>query len=315
MKSKLLTIISVPLAIILQTLTLVPYLHGQSPETRTEPPVARSSELILAGKLFCSLKRPVIVYFPGEVTALEVHPGQKVTAGEVLTRYRLSPEAVLQINRRLNPPQIKDLEVKLRDVERQLTGVTEKFQGIEKLARQNLASPQSLRQAEREKQILSQQRAALQEQLAQERQQAQGDLVVLQKQAGTAIQGGHVPREVALKAPIDGYVIWVNPLLREGAELKPNEIACLVGVMNPLVLRAQAHEIEAMQIAVGDVAEVYLEALPNRKFEAKVNQIHWTPATLTVEQPSYYEVEFQVPNPDLVMKEGLKARIVIPKSQ
>ena len=82
-----------------------------------------------------------------------------------------------------------------------------------------------------------------------------------------------------------------------------------------MVVRAQAFEIEALQIKVGDPAEVTLDSLPGRKFQAEVSRISWSSITTGADQPAYYEVELRVPNPDLALKEGLKARIVIRKSK
>jgi len=70
-----------------------------------------------------------------------------------------------------------------------------------------------------------------------------------------------------------------------------------------------------MKIKVGDRAEVTLASLPGRKFPAVVSRISWSPITSKIDQPSYYEVELKVPNPDLSLREGLKVRIVIHKSK
>ena len=88
-----------------------------------------------------------------------------------------------------------------------------------------------------------------------------------------------------------------------------------VGVMNPMILRAQAFEIEALQVRIGQPAEVTLDALPGKKFQAKVSRISWSAITTGPDQPAYYEVELEVPNPDLDLLEGLKARIVLRKSK
>ena len=103
--------------------------------------------------------------------------------------------------------------------------------------------------------------------------------------------------------------------MREGAELPPLPAAFQVGVMDPMLLRAQAFEIEALQVKIGQAAEVTLDALPGRKFQAKVSRISWSSITTGPDQPAYYEVELKVPNPDLDLKEGLKARIVLRKSE
>ena len=285
------------------------------------PPAAASSgeaDIIINGKLSCSLKRRVDLPFKGTITSLRVYSGQRVEAGQILATYHLAPESVLAIQKRLSPPQISEIETKLADVDRGLVPLKNKQRELTQLAQKKLAPAQSLTQTNREVEYGQKQRATLQESLQENRQLAQQDREILSHLLGTSLKSGKVPREVALKSPISGYVIWVNPEIRVDAELPPLPAAFQVGVMDPMLVRGQAFEIEALQIKVGDRAEVTLDSLPGRKFQAEVNRISWSPIAIgntTVDQPAYYEVELKVPNHDLALKEGLKARIVLHKSK
>jgi len=289
---------------------------GKKPATqRTPPPSSGESEIIFNGKLFCSLKRRIELPFKGVITSLRVHSGQQVKAGDVLATYRLAPEALMAIQQRLSPPQLADLEMKLAAVQRSMVPLTSKQRELTQLVQKKLAPADSLAQTNQQLQFLGAEKATLQERLKKERQLAQQDQEVLSNLAGISMKPGQVPREVSLKTPISGHVIWVNPEMREGAELPPMPAALQVGVMNPMVLRAQAFEIEALQVKIGQTAEVTLDALPGRKFQAKVSRVSWSSITTGQDQPAYYEVELKVPNPDLDLKEGLKARIVLRKSE
>jgi multidrug efflux pump subunit AcrA (membrane-fusion protein) len=281
----------------------------------TPTPSSGEAEIIFNGKLFCSLKRRVDLPFKGIITSMRVHSGQRVETGEILATYKLAPESILAIQQRLSPPQISDMESKLAEVNRGLVPLRNKQRELSQLVQKKLAPPQSLTQASRELEFMEKQKATLQGRLQNDRQLAQQDREVLSNLLGSPLKSHQVPREVALKAPINGYVIWVNPEVRDGAELPPMPAAFQVGVMDPMVVRAQAFEIEALQIKVGDHAEVTLDSLPGRKFQAEVSRISWSSITTSAEQPAYYEVELKVPNPDLALKDGLKARIVIRKSK
>jgi hypothetical protein len=103
----------------------------------------------------------------------------------------------------------------------------------------------------------------------------------------------------------------MHPDLRPGAVIKGGTPVIMVGVMDPMLLRALVHEIEALKLKVGDEAVITMESLPDRKFTARVSRLPWAPTAISLEQPTYYEVEFQVPNPNLVLKEGLKATLEI----
>lgn len=272
---------------------------------------ARALDLTFTGKLMCSLKRPVILPFPGEILSLEVSPGQQVKNGEVLARYRLNPEALQGLHRRLSPPQLMDLQIKLAEVEKGLTTLRGKEKALRELARQNLAAPQTLAQLEQDIKALARQQAALQERLGQERQFSREDQALLRQQLGVPLPSGRVPEEGALLAPLDGYVVWMHPDLRPGVELKGGTPVIMVGVMDPMLLKARVYEIEALKLKMGDPAEITIESLPGRQFQARVSRLPWAPTVLSLEHPTYYEVEFQVPNPDLVLKEGLKATLVV----
>lgn len=283
-------------------------------EPAPAPPPPAEAETIITGKVFCSLKRRVDLPFKGIITSLRVRVGQKVEAGEILATYRLSPEALLSIRQRLSPPQISESEVRLAEIEKNLVPLQTRQREVTQLATQKLTSPQSVTQANREVQLLTQERTATKERLQRDRQIAQQDLTVLRKDLGEAIKAGKIPDEATLKAPIGGYVVRISPDFQEGAEMDPTTGVLLVGVMDSMVVQAQAFEIEALQIQVGDTAEVTLESLPGKKFEGRVSRVAWSSLTPGLDQPSYYEVELKVPNPDLILKEGLKARIVFRKS-
>jgi multidrug efflux pump subunit AcrA (membrane-fusion protein) len=279
------------------------------------PPASGESEIIFNGKLFCSLKRRIDLPFKGVITSLRAHAGQPVRAGAILATYRLAPESVMAIQQRLSPPQLADMETKLAEVQRSMVPLNSKKRELTQLTQKNLAPAESLTQVNKELDFLGKEKASLQEKLKGDRQLAQTDREVLSDLLGTPLKSSQVPREVSLKSPIDGYVIWVNPEMREGAELTPMPAAFQVGVMDPMLLRAQAFEIEALQVKIGQPAEVTLDALPGKKFKGTVSRVSWSSITTSPEQPAYYEVELKVANPDLDLKEGLKARIVLHKSE
>jgi multidrug efflux pump subunit AcrA (membrane-fusion protein) len=273
--------------------------------------IAQAQEVAFIGKFSCTVKRGVILPFQGIITSLQVQAGQKVKAGEVLARYHLTPEAAMQLRRRLSPPQVKDLEAKLAEVDRALNQAAAKRREIEQLADKQLASKQALAQAEKEWTFLSRQRQATQAHLRQEQQLATDDLQILKESMGDSLNSAQLLKEKTIKSPIDGYVLFVYPDLREGAELGGNTVVFQVGVMDPLVVKAQVHEMESLRVKVGDLAEIQPESLPGRKFEARVSRLSWLPMKAGLEQPTYYEAEFEVPNPDLTLKDGMKVRIVL----
>jgi len=271
--------------------------------------LAQGAEINFTGKLVCSLKRPVVLPMAADIVALNVQPGQKVREGEVLGRYELLPESVQNLRRRLLPSQITELRARMAEIDKNLTLLREKENSLTELSRQNLAPTQSLKQLEQEIQALGKQRSLLQGALGQAEKSIAEEEALARKQLGVPFKSGHIPKEGTLVAPIDGYVVWMHPDLRRGAQLGGGTPVMMIGVMDPMLLRAQVHEIEALKLKVGDEADITLESIPGRKFTARVSRIPWAPPALSLEAPTYYDVEFKVANPDLALKEGLKATI------
>jgi len=238
-KSSLLRLLGAVVAFVCLVLApaLIPAEEKGAPSP--EPGPALGSDIVFTGKFFCSLKRPVPMPFKGTVTSLQVKSGQRVEAGEVLARYRLSPEATLQVQQRLTPAKIKELEMKQAEVERTLVSLEAKQRELHQLAQQNLAPPLTKTQTDKEVQQLVKQKRAVQENLTQEQQLALEDQAFLKSQLGSLPKSGQVPREATLIAPVSGYIIWVHPDLREGAELDPTKAVFQIGVMDPMVVRAQ----------------------------------------------------------------------------
>jgi hypothetical protein len=166
---------------------------------------------------------------------------------------------------------------------------------------------------EREIQVAEKQRALLLQKLRFERDAYREDLEILRDAMGGSLKPIESSEPVRILAPIDGQVIWSAPEFREDAELPPGTQAFMIGVMDPMLMRAQVHELEAVKIAVGDLADVTFDSIPNRVFEARVLRVSWAPLTPAVEQPTYYSLELSVANPDLDLREGLKGQVSLHK--
>lgn len=314
-RTRLAIILRCALSLILLTLAAGPPCLGAKGPAQAAPSPSPKAEIFFSGKFFCSLKRQVVMPFKGVITSVKIKPGQRVAPGEVLARYRLAEEAVLQVRQRLFPSQVKELEIRLVEIEKDLDSLKSKQRELTQLTQQKLAATESKTQIDREVLLLTKERSAVQERLGQARQVAQDDLAWLKKQLGDGVKSGQIPPEAALLAPIGGHVIWILPGLQENAEMEAGTAVFQVGVMDPMLVRAQAFEIEALELSQGDVAEVSLESQPERKFHGVLRRLSWAPLASGLEQPSYYEMELAVPNPDLFLKEGLKARIVFRKSR
>jgi len=304
-------------------------LAAEKPSGKDQP-VSRDAEILLIGKFFCSIKRRVPMPFKGVITSVQVRAGQVVEKGEVLAAYDLSPEDRLKINQFLASPKLKDSETKLSEVQKKLEDLEtqKKRQVLLLLAQQQLAqqqsapkqavqqqlvSPLSLLQTDQEVKQLGKEKVTLLETVKHEKQLAQEELDLLRLQLGISLNRGQLAAEARLRAPISGYVVWIHPDLHVNAELDPAKSVLQIGVMDPMLIRSRVFESEAMQLTPGDEAEVAVPSIPGRKFKAQVSRVAWSIAGVTMDEPSYYDIEFRVANPDLVLKEGLKCTIIMRK--
>jgi multidrug efflux pump subunit AcrA (membrane-fusion protein) len=281
---------------------------------RPAMPATADSEFVMQGKLFCSLKRHVAMPFRGSILSMPVHSGQTVKKGDILATYRLVREDMMLLRRRISPLRTNELEVQLAELETRLASLKNRETELDQLSGHQMASEAALKQVTQELQLGQRQKALFQERLRLEKQVIKEELGLVGNLLGTPIQHDTVPEIVSLASPIDGVVVGIHPELREGAEIGPVSPAFMIGVMNPMIMRAQVHEIETIKLSLGDRAEISLESLPGRKFNAGVSRISLTPLTPALEQPSYYEIELTVPNPDHALKDGLKGQILFDRS-
>jgi len=275
-----------------------------------EVPAREPGELQIIGKLSCSLKRVVLLPYGAEISGLAVTPGQPVQTGQELARYRLTPEAVQALRRRLMPPRLPELEAQLAQVEKDLRAAEARRRTTQSLAAEQLASRQGLAEAENAVLSLRRSRSALAHGLNEERRLLQEERRLLARQLGVALPAAGIPREGRLLAPISGHVLWLHPDLRVGAELKGGEPVLHLGVLDPMLLRARVHERDFPSLSPGMEARVAVETLPQRTFTARLSRLPWS-SPAGVEEPAYFEAEFLLPNPDLVLKEGLKATLLL----
>jgi multidrug resistance efflux pump len=276
---------------------------------QTKGPV---QDVQIQGKVQCSLKRQVVMPFKGVITSLDVQPGQAVKKGDVLARYTISAEVVQQLRKQLSAPHIHEIEATLSNAGKNLVSLEAKQSELQNLATENMASAQSLEEVEKEIQFSRHEIAAGRERLKIERDLQKDFEVYLKGELGGSLKPVSNPSQPAcLIAPITGNVVSIQSGLRDGLELGPGAPTFLIGVIDPMVMHAQVHETDMLKVATGDKAEVTLESVPNRTFEATVSRLSLTPLALGLEQPSYYDMELTVPNSDHLIKEGFKGQVVL----
>lgn len=277
------------------------------------PPRAtfRSSDVKFVGKLYSPLKVSVFLPYTALITHTSAKIGQKVKRGDVLATYEIPLDTRMEQRTNLALTSIKELEYRLSVNSRELDKLTAKRKELEVMTRRNMASKQSLALTSKEMEAVRKERGSLLEQLSLAKELHADRVELAEDRFGKGAGSGKLPKDGIIKAPCDGYVLWEHPSLHVGVVLSKETQMFQVGAVDPMIIRAQVHEIEAYKLQLGDKATVTFDSIPGKTFTATVSQIPWAPIPSPLQQPSYYEIELTLANPGLEFREGLKAQVTI----
>lgn len=271
----------------------------------------RPSEINFSGKLYSPVKLSVFLPYNAKILTLTGQIGQKVKRGDVLAAYEIPLETRMDEKTKLSPANIKDLEHKQAMADKEIDRLAAKSRELEAMSQRNMASQQAIAMNNKEIEVFRKEKVAIAEQLSLARELLGDRVELAEDHFGKGAGVGKVPKDGIIKAPTDGFVMWMNPELRAGVKLAKEAELFQVGSLNPMIIRAQVHEIEAQKLKEGLPATVTFDSIPGKKFTAAVSRIPWAPMPAALQQPSYYEIELTIPNPDAELKEGLKGQITI----
>ena len=119
-----------------------------------------------------------------------------------------------------------------------------------------------------------------------------------------------------VKAPVDGTVLSRN--LEVGEMVVPGGVTVVIGQLEEVYLTVYVPEDKYGQIQLGQLVTITADSFPGESFDGQVIRIadeaEFTPRNVqTVEGrlATVYAVEILVPNPDLRLKPGMPADVVI----
>lgn len=270
---------------------------------------AAESTTILTGKVVTTVSRGVPMPFNAIVEKVLVKPGDPVEEGTPLMRYKLQEEAERALQRELtNGAGTESQRGQVLDLERELTNVTAERNKTKQLVASGLGSRQALARLEATVTSIKNRIELLRSTIRKVESNFQARLKEIEKYYGQPLhEGTALPETLLLTSPIRGYVLAIAPELNPGQLIGAGAPAVQVGQLNPVLVQIPVYEAEINTIHVGDTAEIEIPSLDNRKFKGIVSEISWISNDMNVANPSYYNVEVTVPNPDLILKPGFKA--------
>lgn len=277
---------------------------------------AEDVDSILTGKVVATVIRAIPVPFNAVIEEILVKPGDAVSIGSPLMRYRLQDEAERLLQREMtNGPGTEQLKGQVLDFERELTNLTAERNKTRQLVSSGLGSRQALARQEENLKAIQNRIALLRSTITKTEHNFASRLKELESYFGRPIKEGEtLPETLVLTSPIDGYVLSVASAMNPGQLISAGSSPIQVGQLNPVLIQIPVYEAEINNIQIGDVAEVEIPSLGKKSFKGIVNEISWISTDMDVANPSYYTVEVTVPNPDLILKPGFKAIVRFPNS-
>jgi biotin carboxyl carrier protein len=270
-------------------------------------------DIIFQGKLYSSRKQQVSTAGAGTIDAIHVDVGASVKEEQPLVNVELLETTYKGFLNDVSTEPLIDIETRLAEIDAQILEARRTLQEVEVLAENDFAAPASVSEQRIKLDILLRKRESVQRNHDNMKAAIEDRVENLREVLGEEVDFDQVPRTVDVEAPFDGHVLRLNPDIHVGQTVPDSFSIAMVGVLDPMVIRAHLFELEASRLQPGEQCYFTLGSYPDRKFPAEVKYIALTPISPGLDQPSYYEVELSAPNPDLLLREGFKVEVVVKK--
>ena len=273
-----------------------------------QPAVAEEDDAGHVGKLFCPVEYSIPLEYAGTIEEVLVAPGDKVRAGQVLARYRLKDETVLNILAYLDLQRtIRSTEIDIDRTEREALAVKEGYEAARRLSAAQMGSAERLNRLKKTLDLLQRQKKLLAQGMEADKKALAVRREVVKRKLGKAVEDMDVPGYGELISPLAGEVLFVNPFLRKGMILDGLPAAVTVGQTNPMEVRTRVFESDIPGLRIGGKAKVNVLSLDNRVYDGVITSIDRRPEDTAVDRPSYYGVRVEIPNADGKLRAGFKA--------
>ena len=275
---------------------------------------AQGQENVLKGKLLYSMHSTVLAPMSGKLVGFEHACGQQVEKDQVLGWVELEKDEWRDMKYRLtkmrdiieNQPGRRKLELKKEQLEKQRE--TEQA-----LIDKGFSTPDAVADLDMEIRLAAVALDEFDESIRQERADYTFELTNLKEKFKVSVNPARLPRKAPIEAEAGGYIVTVYSPERFGETVDAGTSLMTVSQVDPMIVQAQVFERDVVDLAVGDTARIRVDALGGKEFEAVLKRISWTPLRQSFDNPSYYEIELEVENPGLEMKEGFEVQVVFNK--
>ncbi len=245
------------------------------------------------------------------ILQVPVKVGQHVAEDDVLVVYEMPLENIIQEKEALSRAKLDDLDRALAFVNYQLNWLEQHQEDLEKNAELQAVAPQTVRANTQEIEALLKQRAYLTDEYELAKSSYENALVIAQSKYGKDVSVRNFPKKGIIRSPSEGYVLWENASLVPGMTFTKQAHLIAIGRLDPIIIRASVHEIAVQKLKLGDPATVSFHSLPGQTFTTTISKINYVAQPAMMQQPSFYEIELTLANPDLRIKEGMRCDVTV----
>lgn len=272
------------------------------------PPAAAAEEDAgHTGKIFSPVLYSVSLEYAGTIEEVLVAPGDKVQAGQVLARYRLKDDTVLNILTYLELQQtILNTQIEIARVEKEALTVREDYETARRLSAAHMGSAERLNRLRKTLDLLQRQKNLHAQGMEINKKTLQARRAIVKRKLGKAVEDTDIPEYGELISPLAGEVVYVHPSLRKGMILDSLASAVTVARTNPMEVRTRVFEAEIPGLRIGGKAKVKVLSLDSRTYDGVITSIDRSPEDTAVDRPSYYGVRIEIPNDDGKLRAGFK---------
>ncbi|MYL81763.1 HlyD family secretion protein [Desulfovibrio aerotolerans] len=245
------------------------------------------------------------------ILATDLKVGQHVVDGQPLVTYELPLETLISEKQSLSRAQLNALERAMALVQHQLAWQQSRQTDLENMVSNQSVAPRTVRTNAMDIDALLLQRDYLAQEIELAQQRYENAQLIAHSKYGKDRDLKNLPREGTIRAPSDGYILWFNSSLVPGMDFTKAATLLTVGTLDPMVIRASVHEIIVQKLKVGDPAVLAFYAWPGEEFHTTISKIDYVAQPAMLQQPSFYQIELALPNPDLRIKEGMRCDVKV----
>jgi len=245
------------------------------------------------------------------ILSAPVQVGMHVAEDQALVTYEMPLENLMVEKEGLSRAKLNGLEQAMASVRFRLAWLEAHQKDLENMAGQQSVAPSVVRSNTQDIEALLLQRDYLAEEIELATQRYDNAVLIAKSKFGKELDIKKLPREGAIRAPSDGYVLWVNSSLVPGMAFTKQATLLTLGRLDPIIIRASVHEIAVQKLKLGDPATVVFHAWPGETFKTTISKIDYVAQPAMLQQPSFYIIELTLPNPDLRIKEGMRCDVTV----